>query len=386
MTADNLGSELGEAWIEPADTVVAGAYGAWTLTYRAGRHGIAPGGRLAVAWLWPSDWERPQFNRPAASGYTTLKSSGQCRLTGSFHRDLALHPWDHVITLTVANAALHAGELIEMTLGDTASGGPGIRAQTFQESVSEFHVLVDPDGSGELIALPESPAVRVIGGPARRLVLTAPTDVVVGEPFTVSLRVEDRWNNPSPTYHGRVTLRLAPDDPGSTYRLRGEDGGVARIPATLDQPGIFRPVVKDDGGLATAGNPIICHAAPPRFRRFWGDPHSGQSRAGCGAGSVAEHFHHLRHTAAVDFGTHQGNCFMVSAADWAETCRITREFNQEGEFVAFLGYEWSGESAVGGDHNVIFLDDDQPIRRCSHSLLTDLSDVDTDLPHIEDVY
>lgn len=386
MTNDDPRIALGEAWLAPAEPVVAGAYGVWTLTYRAGRRGIAVGGRLAVAWRWPSDWERPQFDNPAAAGYTTLRSSGRCRLTGSFHRDIALHPWDHVITLTVADAPLRPGELTTLRLGDRGQGGPGMRAQTFQERVCEFHVLVDPDAAGRLLPLPESPALRVVGGPAHRLVLTGPTDVVVGEPFAVNLRVEDRWHNPALGYRGRVELRLAPAGAGMTYGFREEDGGVARLPASLDRPGVYRPVVTDDEGRSAAGNPIICHTAPPRYRRFWGDPHSGQSGAGCGAGSVGEHFHHLRDVAAVDFGTHQGNCFMLSAEDWAETCRVTRAFNQPGEFVAFLGYEWSGESAVGGDHNVIFLDDDQPIRRCSHALVPDRSDVDTDLPHIEDVY
>lgn len=54
--------------------------------------------------------------------------------------------------------------------------------------------------------------------------------------------------------------------------------------------------------------------------------------------------------------------------------------------MAFLGYEWSGDSELGGDHNVLFLDDDQPIRRSSHRLVPDRSDEDTDLLHITDLY
>lgn len=376
----------GTASIEPHSDVIAGSIGTWRLTYHSGERGIASGGRIGVAWLWPCDWERPQFDRPSDSGYTTFSSTGHCSMSGSFRRAIELHPWDHLLTLQLADGALLPGERVTVTFGDTTAGSPGMRAQTFQEATAEFHVLVDPDASGEWIPLAESPSVTIVGGPTERLVLAGPSDVVTGEPFELRLRADDLWNNPSPNYRGLVSLLLSADALALSYQFSEEDRGAARITAVLDRPGIYRPTVSDDQGHLTEGNPITCHASPPRYRRFWGDPHSGQTRAGCGAGGVTDHFRFMRDTAGVDFGTHQGNCFMVSNEDWAETCRVTKEFNNEGRFVAFLGYEWSGDCDVGGDHNVIFLDDDQPIRRCSHSLLTDLSDVDTDLPHITDVH
>jgi hypothetical protein len=57
---------------------------------------------------------------------------------------------------------------------------------------------------------------------------------------------------------------------------------------------------------------------------------------------------------------------------------VVKELHVPGKFVTFLGYEWSGNTAAGGDHNVYFLNDDQPIHRSSHALLDDKSDEDTD--------
>ncbi|HET8524518.1 MAG TPA: DUF3604 domain-containing protein [Thermomicrobiales bacterium] len=386
MTTDDESAGLGEAWIDPVRTVIAGEIGTWRVSYRAGARGIAEGGRLGFAWLWPCDWERPQFDRPAGSGYASLATTGACRLSGSFARDPAMHPWDHVTTVKVTEAPLQPGELIQLTLGDTRQGSPGSRAQTFQENECAFHMVVDPSGSGRWLPLSTSPTLKIVGGPVERLIVVAPTDVVAGEAFDVTIRAEDLWNNPSASYEGTLSLVFSLCDPVITVRVNRADRGVTRIRVKLDRSGVVRPAVTDDRGRSAEGNPIVCHADKPRFRRYWGDPHSGQSRAGCGAGSVEEHFRFMRDVAAVDFGTHQGNCFMVSNEDWAETCRVSREFNHPGRFVAFLGYEWSGASDVGGDHNVLFLDDDQPIRRCSHDLLTDHSDIDTDLPHITDVY
>lgn len=376
----------GHAILEPSTDVVAGSMGTWRLIYEAGSKGIAQDGRVGIAWIWPCDWERPNFDRPAESGYTTISTTGQAVIVPSFRRSLDLHPWDHVLTLTVSEGRLLPGEQITVTFGDPSAGSPGIRAQTYQETTAEFHVLVAPEANGAWFALPDSPTVRVIGGAVERLVLTGPTDVVVGERFHVHVRAEDIWNNPSPGYRGRISLQMSQDADATTYVFAEGDRGVTRLLGRLQQPGTYRPVVTDNQGNCAEGSPIICHASPPQFRRFWGDPHSGQTRVGCGAGTVEEHFHFMREVANMDFGTHQSNDFMVSNEDWAETCRITREYNADGEMVAFLGYEWSGDTAVGGDRNVIFLDDDQPIRRSSHSLLSDVSDIDTDLPHVTDAH
>ena len=48
--------------------------------------------------------------------------------------------------------------------------------------------------------------------------------------------------------------------------------------------------------------------------------------------------------------------------------------------VVFPGYEWSGNTAVGGDRNVFFRTEGRQIRRSSHALLPDRSDIDTDAP------
>ena len=207
-----------------------------------------------------------------------------------------------------------------------------------------------------------------------------------GTSFAVTVRAEDAWNNPAPSYRGRVRVSL-PDGAGvAEQQFTPAHDGVAHLHLALPVPGVYRLVARDDDGRTAESNPVRCQRTRPNYVCFWGDSHSGQSQAGCGAGSVAEHFQYLRDVAAVDFGTHQGNCFMLTAADWAETCRVARVMNEDGRFVAFPGYEWSGETTVGGDHNILFLDDDQPIHRCSHQLVPDTSDADTDLPHITDVY
>ena len=41
--------------------------------------------------------------------------------------------------------------------------------------------------------------------------------------------------------------------------------------------------------------------------------------------------------------------------------RVTKKYNQPGKFVTFLGYEWHGDRTAYGDHNVLYLGDDDPL-------------------------
>ena len=52
--------------------------------------------------------------------------------------------------------------------------------------------------------------------------------------------------------------------------------------------------------------------------------------------------------------------------------------DEPGRFVAIPGYEWSGNTALGGDRNVFYRHEGRPIFRSSHALVDDLSDLDSD--------
>ena len=46
---------------------------------------------------------------------------------------------------------------------------------------------------------------------------------------------------------------------------------------------------------------------------------------------------------------------------WRRQQDAARNYHDPGKFVTFLGYEWSGGSDRGGDHNIYFLDDQHPL-------------------------
>jgi hypothetical protein len=52
----------------------------------------------------------------------------------------------------------------------------------------------------------------------------------------------------------------------------------------------------------------------------------------------------------------------------------------------FPGYEWSGNTGLGGDRNVMFLNEGRQIHRSHHALIDDLSDVKTDANSADDLF
>jgi hypothetical protein len=66
--------------------------------------------------------------------------------------------------------------------------------------------------------------------------------------------------------------------------------------------------------------------------------------------------------------------------------RETASFNEPGRFVTYLGYEWSGLTPAGGDHNILFLEDDQPIHRSSHWQIHDGGDASGDRYPIDQLW
>ncbi len=125
---------LGTVTLTPEGVVTAGSMMEWTLTYTVGSYGVDEGGILMLVQRLACDMEHPQFVNPAASGYTTVTTSGACRLVCRFDRKCHPRPWmKWNMVIDVVDGFLSPGDTVTVILGDRSQGSPGIRAQTFQE-------------------------------------------------------------------------------------------------------------------------------------------------------------------------------------------------------------------------------------------------------------
>ncbi|KAF5637145.1 polymerase histidinol phosphatase-like [Fusarium sp. NRRL 52700] len=66
---------------------------------------------------------------------------------------------------------------------------------------------------------------------------------------------------------------------------------------------------------------------------------------------------YVQKIAGLDVVGYKGNYLNITQERWSQTLDIIKSTSSEGEFGVFTGTEWRENSAAGGDHNVVFLDD-----------------------------
>jgi hypothetical protein len=367
-------SWLGWAEIEPNGSFVAGSMVTWKFEYHVGKYGIDDGGSIRIARRSVSDMEAPQFNGPKKSGYTTIVSDRDVRLEYNYKSRGHIRPFRGAVQVDVRDGSLYEGDTITIIFGDKSHGSPGLRAQTFREKEHIFKTLVDPFGTGRFEEIIESPCIQVIGGPVERIEIAAPSGARKSEPFEVVIRAIDSYGNRSDNYRGIVDFEELHVE---SYTFTGKDKGAHRFRVNLDKLGLQTLRSFDDYGHIAESNPIMIFGEEPKHKLFWGDMH-GQTKQTVGTGTVEEYFMFLRDVACLDFGGWQGNDFQITKPLWWEVKEKTRKYNEPGKLVLFLGYEWSGLTPAGGDHNIYFLGDEGDLHRSDHWLIEDRSDEESD--------
>ncbi|MHA2304436.1 MAG: DUF3604 domain-containing protein [Candidatus Hodarchaeales archaeon] len=381
---------IGRACIEPTIDVVTGSYGTWILTITIGKHGIDDGGHIKVAWRDVTDWEIPQFQKPTEPNFTTVTTTGNVKMDYRFEGFGYIRPWRPCLTITIFDGYLAEGDIITIIYGDTSKGSIGSRIQTFVEDSFEFRILIDSFGTGEYTKIQESPVLRIVAGEPKKLIAIHPSETQIGNSTWISVVIKDKWGNPTPEYTG--TIIFSSTDPQATlpksYTFKHEDKGTHRFQDLIFQTlGIHNVTVSDEDNLNlnNQSNPIVVHEEQLDKILLWGDLH-GQTEETVGTGTVNQYFSFARDAAALDYAAHVGNDFQITKDHYKDTQRTVKDFHSQKRFITFLGYEWSGNTPAGGDHNVYFLKDDQPIHRSSHAQIEDKIDLETDRYPISQLY
>ena len=369
----------GHAIIEPAGPVVAGSHGTWELTLEAGARGVVTGGVIRVHTESDTDWGRPQLTEPSAAEYMTVQAPP------------GVHPGVQAVDVravrvVVLGRALRQGEKLTLVYGDRSGGGAGSRAQTFLETKHHFRVDVDVDGGGHFTTLDDPPCVEIVGGDAVRLVVTAPSQAVVGEVFRVLVKAEDEWGNPAESYRGTVELSCDGVEvtDGSVAFGHGDHGARWIEGFRALKTGVLHLTAADScARLIARSNPILCTDAAPERALYWADPHGGQIASNA---KIADFFRYARDVAGLDFVGYQRNDNLVTHEDWRVQQEQEQAFHEPGRFVPIPGFEWSAKTGNGGHHNVYFRRHGQQLRRNSHSVELLPEEEGTDLPHVLDLY
>ena len=298
---------VGRASITPADPVVAGQLGTWTITYEVGAYGYDEFARLKIASRFASDWGPPQFSDPAGANYASVRLESRCPTTVAhlaWEPRGYIRPWFKCLVVSIRDGSLYPGDKIHVTIGDRSGGGPGSRAQTFCEKGCELRLLVDPFGTELYSVLEPSPQLDIVGGGLHRLVVVAPTTVRPGEPFEALVKAEDVWGNPCERFEGEVKLGVTGTPlAGLPNELTFRRGELAVAPLS----GLRSAKAGAETRIAAAferhraESNVIRALSPGEPKTWWGDLH-GQTRATVGTGTIEEYFAFGRAVALLERG------------------------------------------------------------------------------------
>ena len=346
---------LGSASSNLSGDIVAGSYQSCALTYTAGPAGIDDTGSIKISMRFPTDCGIPQFTDPTAPNYTTASASNGAHLQLRYDTKDNVRPWGRTLHVKVLQGYLQRGDTITVLLGDQSQGSPGWRIQTFLEKSFELRVLVDRYATYCYEPLPKSPTFRVAAGPATKLVAVAPSQARPGMQVTVRIKREDRWGNPV----GKPRKEKHP------VRV---DEGVQRI--TIRDPELK---------LTCETNPIRVQSETD-WNRYWADLH-GQSEETVGTNSIDDYFRFGRDFGFLDACAHQGNDFQITDTFWKTIEATTAKYHEPGRFITFPGWEWSGNTGLGGDRNVLYRQEGLGVISRSCLALVDPEEAETKCSH-----
>jgi hypothetical protein len=367
--------KFGYAEITPSGDFEAGSYQSFDYLYTTGLYGIDDTGGIKVIFRLANDQSRIQFDDPKAPGYTTVVLPSHVKADVSYDPRGHKRPWYKVLRVKLVKGNLRQGDTIQIRFGDRRSGSPGIRMQTFCQNDFEFRTLVDIFSNQNYLPLPDSPKIRIVPGRPAHWIAVLPTLIDAGNTFRLSLKCEDEWGNPSDQIDATVNLKPSIPVAGLPEKVVFPPG---KLSAVLDGLSVEKSeslsitLYDTDGELLAVSNPLRL-LDKPTYKHFWGDLH-GQSRETVGTNTADAYFKFARDLAFLDITGHQGNDFQITAGFWQHLDQLAAKFHEPGRFITLPGYEWSGNSGLGGDRNVYFASEGATIYRSSHALVPEEPD------------
>ncbi|MDR3514429.1 MAG: hypothetical protein P4M00_01325 [Azospirillaceae bacterium] len=358
-----------------ARTIIAGSWQEIVLDYQVGASGLADGAWIKATFKFYSDWALFQTSDPGAANYVSAEYQAGPLLPGQepatvqgllcrFDQKGHERPFQKAIIVDVVDGYLNPGDHIIIRLGDRRAGGPGTRVQTFVEQDFRFRLYIDPVGTSRFAAVPGDVVIQVVPGPAETLVLTAPRLIRPGTALPVHLRTEDGWGNTT-VNDGRAVIITARRDGVEVARrevtLATAGWAIAALddlPTDLAGELILAADVAVSGGEAAPIRPATAYVtidpASPVARVFYGDLHV-HSDDTVGTNDTRYNLGYGRDVAGLDVLGYTANDFQITEERWTRTVTQIDAIDQPGHFVCYPGTEWCGNSAAGGDHNVVFL-------------------------------
>jgi hypothetical protein len=351
---DDHPEAIGELRADPGP-FTAGSTATIEQTYTVGKRTIQTGGAFIVARHFMPNFGAWQANDSAAPNYISIETNNprvsfvatSVQLSGMHGGFRSARP---ALAFEVASGTLERGNTVTIVYGDTRGGATGLSMPSFSSDRMPLPLYVAFEDRGQHFSLPIQP-IKIQGSAITGVAGFAPSIVAPGEEFTLSIRARDRFFNRATgaVPHWQVSKN---DTPWLEVAV-ANNSAITTQTVSIAEPGTyFLNITSADGQITGATNPILV-TAEPRDRIYWGDTH-GHSGFAEGIGTPERFMVWARDDARLDYVTHSEHDIWLDDAEWNVLKNNVSRFSKEGEFIAYLGYEWTVNTTRGGHHNVLF--------------------------------
>lgn len=366
---------LGSFSVQHSGSLQAGGYCTFVVTFTVGQHGMDDKSSIRLGFHGAKDHVLPQFTDPKGVSYTTATTSAGVKMVLSFNAFGGQRPWFNNLEAFLAEGGLAPGDTITIVIGDTSQGSPGFGIQTVCQDTMKFKMLVNLFSTNRYVELEQLPYFTIAPGEPEQWKAVLPSLRAPSAPFTMRVKCEDHWGNPSDLTNASVRVRanMPVNNLPETVTMTPGQFAVDVPNLSVDEEGdLVIELLSDDGQVAATTNPLRIKPHE-HYKMYWGDLH-GQTEETIGVNTADRYFEFARDKSFMDVCGHQGNDFQITDAFWSRLNDITKSFDEPGRFVAFPGYEWSGNTAVGGDRNVWYRDEGGAIHRSHRALIEEPMD------------
>jgi len=354
--------------------------GQWTeiiTEYTVGGSGLADGAWIKGTFKFYSDWALFQTTDPTQDNYLSAEYvpgalvDGQTpatvqSLSVRFDQKGHERPFQKAIIIDIVDGYLNPGDKIVVRIGDRRWGSKGTRVQTFVEKKFLMRWYIDPVGTSRFAPIKPDIAIAINPGEIAKAKLITPRVVRPSEPFPVHIHAEDAWGNATTNLEGLnaelIVTKQSPQEPiiKKSLPLPTQGWTVASASITLPDDDDYEVQVTINNNenipLAAVTDYITATPSLPIPRPLFADLHV-HSDDTVGTNDTTYNFAYGQQVAGLDIIGYTANDFNITKEKWDATLELIKQVNSEGNFVVYPGTEWCGNSAAGGDHNVVFLDD-----------------------------
>ncbi|KAF9878344.1 hypothetical protein CkaCkLH20_04382 [Colletotrichum karsti] len=353
--------------------------GQWTeliIDYTVGASGLADGAWIKGTFKFYSDWALFQTSDPKQDNYVSAEYTpgplheGQTAATVQslavrFDQKGHERPFQKAVIIDIVDGYMNPGDKIVVRIGDRRWGSRGTRVQTFVEDKFLMRWYIDPVGTSRFSPIKPDIAIPILPGPIAKVKTTTPRVVRPGLLFPVHIHTEDAWGNATADVDNLIAEVLTTEhnsrEPIWEKSLPFSDKGwtVANTTTTIEKVGDYEVSVtvldRERSVVVQTKDYVSVDASVPVPRPLYADLHV-HSDDTVGTNSTTYNFSYAKQIAGLDVVGYTANDFNITKQRWDQTLGIIKQVNKPGEFVVFPGTEWCGNSAAGGDHNVVFLD------------------------------